>query len=197
MKYPKEYADLIESMFEVIFFVDLETTGLDAMRNEILTASISVCDYQTLEQIEKISLTFKPENLAFWSEEAEKIHGITPQKALLFTDKKTASREMAAFFNKYKKKGTQPLVSHSKLWMGGYFDQNFLFHHFMQYDWEFNFRRICGISQSTIDFTRAILKLENYRLSTVANHFNIPLIHHNAESDREACEQIYRICRQA
>lgn len=195
MKYPAEYVKMIEDKFEVIFFVDLETSGFDVLRNEILTASISVCDYKSLEQIEKISLEFKPEHLKFWSEDAEKVHGITPQKAVTFQDKKQSSREMAAFFKKYKKEGTQPIVSHAKRFMGAYFDQNFLLHHFMQYDWYFEFRRICGISQSTIDYTRTIVTLENYRLSTVAKYFNIPLNHHNVESDREACEQIYRICR--
>lgn len=43
----------------------------------------------------------------------------------------------------------------------------------------------------TLRGARAKLKLDNYRLSTVAEHFKIPLTHHHAASDAIACAKIY------
>lgn len=198
MKYPVEYAPIVEDKFEVCFFVDLETTGLDPMRNEILTVSLSVCDYKTLEQIEEIELEFKPVNLKYWSEEAEKVHGIKLQKALSFQDKRHSTNEMMRFFKRHQKEGVQPIVSHALNYMGAYFDQNFLMQHFFRTADEqlYQYRRICGISQSTIDFAKALGGFENYKLSTLCKFYNIPLNHHNSKSDREACQKLYKIFRE-
>jgi DNA polymerase-3 subunit epsilon len=199
MQYPEEYYPIISDKFEVCFFVDLETSGLDAMRNEIITASLSVCDFKTLEQIDEIDLEFRPQNIKFWSEEAEKIHGIKLQKALSFPSKKESTKELWNFLTKYKKEGTQPMVSHSLNTRGYFFDQNFLSQHFSRNSDElyFNFRRICGISQSTINFAKAMGGFENYKLSTLAKHFGIELNHHDAKSDRKACQTLYKIFREA
>jgi DNA polymerase III epsilon subunit-like protein len=199
MKYPFEYVEAIEKKFEVAFFIDLETTGLDAMRNEILTASVSVCDYKTLEQIDEIDLTFCPRDVKFWDEGAEKIHGIKLQTALAFPDAVEQSRELMRFFLKYKREGTQPLVSHALNFRGSYFDQNFLMMHFLKLKEEamYTMRRVCGISQSTIDFAKAAnLGVQNYKLSTLAEYYQIELDHHNAKSDRQACQTIYKRLRE-
>lgn len=197
MKYPEEYSETTEKNFNKIFFVDLETTGLDAMRNEILTASISVCDYHTLDQIEEIELTFKPQNLKFWSQEAEAVHGISLQKALTFQDKIHSTNELIRFFKRNSSPFPQPLVSHALNLKGYFFDQNFLLQHFMRSSQElfFEFRKMAGVSQSTINYAKAIGGFPNYKLSTLCAHFGIPLDHHNAKSDREACQKLYSIFR--
>lgn len=195
MKYPTDYVEMIEKGFKKIFFVDLETTGLDFFRNEILTASVSVCDYETLAEIDAIELKFKPENLQFWSPEAEKVHGIKLQQALDFPENKLSSAELMSFLHLHKCDWVQPLVSHSLNFRGGYFDQFFLSAHFMKQEKEFELRRICGISQSTIDYAKQCLKLENYKLSTLASYYKIELNHHDAKSDREACQKLYKIFR--
>lgn len=44
----------------------------------------------------------------------------------------------------------------------------------------------------TMLFSKNTLKgLLNYQLSTISNHFNINLTHHNAESDAKACAEIF------
>lgn len=198
MKYPYEYAEIISKQFEILFFVDLETTGLDAMRNEILTASLSVVDYNTLEEIDSIDLKFRPEVLQHWSKEAEAIHGISLPMALSFPEKAESTRKLLEFLSKHRKDGVQPMVCHALNFKGGYFDTNYLAQHFFRTkdDLLYFFRRVCGITESTIDYAKALGGFENYKLGTLCKHYSISLDHHDARSDRMACQALYKIFRE-
>lgn len=59
---------------KTLLFVDLETTGTDSLRNEILTLSIAACD--RWGELESLELKMRPEYDS-WEIEAEKVHGIS------------------------------------------------------------------------------------------------------------------------
>lgn len=200
---------MIEDGFEVAFFCDLETTGTDTIRNEILTASLSVCDYRTLEEIDSIELKFRPRFPAFWEKEAEeKAHKIPLGLALTFPDNRVSTIEMYDFLKRHMKTTTQPMICHA-LKFAGYFDTAFLESHFYGYGAMFLYRRICGIHQSTITYAKEWSKEsgvnpidpvtgeKSFSLDALCAHFGIPLDHHNATSDRKACQALYKLFREA
>lgn len=201
MIYPVEYVPMIENGFEVSFFVDLETTGLEPMRNEILTASLSVTDYDSQVEIDSIELKFRPTRIAWWNVESAAIHGVTLDEAMTFPSTKESTDRMYDFLLKHSRSRTQPMVCHA-LKFAGFFDTAFLEGHFLEHDLMYEYRVICGIHQSTITYAKAYntamkAGFDDFKLDTLCRHFKIPLDHHNASSDRKACQQLYKIFKEA
>ena len=105
-------------------FVDVETTGLDYIRNEIVSISSIICD-QELNKLRKKTIKVRPENLHYWSEESEKIHGFSKDDCLNHTPK----NEAIAIFEEFlfeDKIQRMAFVCHAKSMYGemDYFDYN-------------------------------------------------------------------------
>lgn len=212
MKYPADYPEILSDKFKTLFFVDIETTGTDYWRNEILTWSMSAVDYYSLEQIDEIELTFKPHNLKFWSRDSEKIHKIPLSKALYFEDKMTSSLKALEFIEKYSFNSPQVLVCHAfdKYRNGDLFDANMIKWHMEKLGLRFRYQKSIRFTQSTATFFLEAKK-QGYHVSdklfsqedeekgvalkVLCKKYGIALDHHNAKSDRQACYELYKIAR--
>lgn len=126
MRYPgsEMYPKCLVEKFHTMIFFDLETTGLDAWRCEILTASVSAVDFYTLRRKASIELTFRPQNLAFWDyiapgkrrkplKKASEIHGISLSQALYFDGKEQSTTKMMDFIGDHCHGSPQIMVCHA------------------------------------------------------------------------------------
>lgn len=124
MRYPSNYPLIMSEKIHTLIVVDIETTGLDTWRNEILTWSMSAVDYFTLERKDSIELTFRPKNLQYWDyqvptkskkprKKASEIHGISLSQALYFEDKHSASIRALEFISKHCNGDPQIMVCHA------------------------------------------------------------------------------------
>lgn len=201
MKYPGERDWMDEKELKTAFFTDVETTGLKASESEVLTAAWIVTDYETLAVKENQFFRFRPSFPKNWSKEAEAIHGISLEQAMEFPERKAQVEKMVAWLNTYANGFPQAFICHAYK-MKSYFDWDHLFlmafDHGLQGEWRklFNERLI----ESTDTFARSLmnsgqLQVPNCKLNTLAEHFKIPLIHHDAKSDTVACFKIYKILR--
>ena len=77
-----------------LVFIDLETTGLVPMKNEIITMGVVVCN-EKLRIKSKRYFELKPECKATFEKEAQKVHGISWKESQKFPD---ALRTMYEFF---------------------------------------------------------------------------------------------------
>lgn len=204
MIYPSSdlYPEILSKNFTTYFFVDLETTGFDSWRNEILTLSIGALDYHSLEEIDSLELNFKPKNLSFWGKGAEEKHGISISEALYFEDKVSSTNKLINFLEKHSKKGPQILVCHAfdMFSRNNFFDVSMLRVHMVKLNLETRFNRAIRFFESTDSYFReasrnGYVKTPDYKLPTLCQIYNIKLNHHEAKSDRVACQELYKIAR--
>lgn len=218
MRYPGSelYSPLMKSKFHTIMAVDIETTGLDYWRNEILSMSLGAMDYETMEPIASEEFVFRPKNLQYWSVESQRIHKISIAEAIHFEPKAEATRRFMQFFEKHCKGVPQILVCHAfdKYRTGAFFDVAFIMAHLEKFglreqlykqvrffestDTYFRGARARGYYRASADIFSKDGELQegkDFKLSTLCKTFKIKLDHHDAKSDREACQALYRIAR--
>lgn len=211
MKYPVEYPEITEKRFNSLFFIDLESTGFDYWRNEILTLYVIVADYHSLKIREEKLFKFQIENAKNWGREAERVHGISLSQALYFPPKKEASEELLSLLEKYSFNGPQVLVCHAfdKFRKGDLFDSSMLTWHMEKLGLRFRYQRSVSHHQSTATYfleakakgyyTPALFNNQDEEkgvsLSVLCKAFKIPLKHHDPKSDAHACYQLYKIAR--
>lgn len=197
MIYPENERAYFEDKYETVFFLDLETTGLNPWQNEILTLSISACDIKTKTQINEFEIEMRPEFMNHWQDGAEKIHGISKDRALKFPPRSEGRDDLIEFLEFHKKATPQIFCCHALSFKGqGLFDWSFLYAEFFKAEKHFELFKYFHDIRSTINYakeasSKGLIGFENNKLDTIAKHFNIPLDHHNAKSDRMACQEIY------
>ena len=179
-----------------IWWFDIESTGLDPYRNDIISlACIIDIDGQVKE---KFKLNIQPSNWDNIELSALKVNGITMEQLKTFMTPKEALAKLKFYLNKY----VDPYNKNDKFQPGGYnndFDIKFMS----------NFFRKCGDKYfgSWIDYHRfdpqvimqflhlkGDVNLPDFKLETVANHFGIKIKAHEPMSDIEATREIvYRL----
>ena len=169
------------------FFCDVETTGLTPLKYEIISIAWILTD-KKLNVIKKQSDILRPTS-SLWSESSEKIHGISPLRAGNGVDK-----------HKYLSgllKNIPPctFVSHANKGPDGYFDFNMLMFDCMKLDLYGEFySKFDPLNQiSTVDYAKqARFSVENFKLDILCKYFGIELDHHKAESDTNACYELFK-----
>lgn len=181
---------------EKFICIDLETSGLDSYRNEILTVSVSLCNKHG--EIDSIELNFKPES-QFWDDDAEKIHCISRFQASKFNEKILSSKQLIEFIN--QDKDLKIIVCHA-LKTSSYFDWKFLQAHFDKYDRRHTLYKSIVQCQSTITWFKYLDRIgydknSEFNLKHLSAKYGIELEHHNAASDRIACQKLFFIALEA
>lgn len=177
---------------DLAFVIDIETTGLDYWRNEILTLSISAVKIDGHEEMDSELFTFRPTRPSFFSEESEAIHGISLSTALNFPRQHL---EWERFFKFLKAYASTPqlMVCHSK-WFGKYFDSAFLDCQLFLVDKLWEKRKYIHKPVSTITMAQSLnVNSESYKLNHLCHYYGIELKHHDAVSDRKACQELFKI----
>jgi DNA polymerase III epsilon subunit-like protein len=193
-----------------IIFIDIESTGLSISGSEILTLAAIKCRIENnhLDELDRISLKFKPvANLERYYD-AVKVHGITMQEAAYFPNREES---LLRFFDWC---GINNIfVCHAnKNQITGKFSFDYSIIQQLSFDIGLidQFRKsfypcrslsthsICKeADRDGVIQVVAILKDGNKRasksfsLDRMSKLFKIKLNHHNAESDVEACKEIF------
>ena len=177
----------------MIAVVDIETTGTDYWRSEIIALSVGL--YQnTGELVAEKDLYFKPVRIKFWSDEAEMVHGINKEVAMNLPDANKSWGEFFEFLDSHIEKPI-PFVCHA-LWFGHYFDRAFLECQMFLTNHHWLLRKYFSASVSTHTMaqklkTHGYYNFEKLSLDYLSNWFKIDLDHHDAKSDRIACAKLY------
>lgn len=183
-------------MKQFILSCDLETTGTSAAGSDWITGSFAVLDYQSLQIIRELELKSRPR---FWSDEAAAVHGISLKDAIKFPDRKDALAKLIEFLPPYR---SFDFLCHARAQNeSGYFHFDFAF---LKYDFFdqlsiFEFRKYFNdrdvISTHTmakeLQARKVIPDEVSKGLSGLCAYFKIYLNHHDAKSDRRACELLY------
>lgn len=136
-----------------LIFIDTETTGLSVYKDEII--ELSAIKVSNNEIIDTFSSLIKP--FGKISPKATAINGITEE---MLKDSKRINEVLPDFINFCN---NIPLVAYN-----AHFDLSFICRDCQRYDLKFKptFIDVLAMAQNTLD-------LKNYKLETVAKHFNI------------------------
>jgi DNA polymerase-3 subunit epsilon len=181
------YRNKIRKKEKRMIFGDIETTGLDPLRNEILTGSFISSNGQ--EKLKEIDLKFRPRFPKKWSIEAEAVHKISLDEAMTFPRHEESMDELMGFIN-----GHSSFVCHALPLFGQHFDWAFIKVAAFDMGYWYNLQKSIREDRvnSTITLAKKKITLPDYKLNTLCKHFGIELDHHNAKSDVNACFEIYR-----
>lgn len=88
------------------FYVDVETTGGDPIRNDLLEICCLVTEKNKFEIIDKFHSYVRPRqiNQFTWSEHAEAVHGISKDRARSFPETRQVAYNFLMFCDKYRDK---------------------------------------------------------------------------------------------
>ena len=165
--------------------IDIETTGLSAGKHELLTAHIIKTDGR--EKLDEKTFYFKPNVFRPDYFKAQKIHGISIEKAREFRPKQQEILDCFLWIS-----DETIMVCHSKK-ANHYFDYGFLLLECdfldMRQDFYKKFKHVISTHTLVKDFT----KLKKLDLASICKHYGISLNHHDAKSDCNACFDIFRM----
>jgi DNA polymerase-3 subunit epsilon len=174
-------------------FVDIETTGFDYFRNDIISIAMILRGDQ--EECFRKTYYLKPESKKFWSAKAEEIHKISFNEACSFPAPLDTYNQILTDLSKhFEPHNYVKFVCHAR----NMFDLKFIHCKLNLVDKLFDFRKYVSSSNylSTIDLAKDKLPhLDNFKLNTVCKYLDIKLDHHEAMSDANACCEIYQRLR--
>lgn len=176
-----------------IFYFDTETSGLDFVKNDILTLSgLIEIDGKIVDEINLKIQPFSYDNI---SKEALEVNKLKLEEIKTFDDPKVAHKKLVNFFNKYVNRYDKK----DKLLPVGYnvsFDTNFLFEFFKKCG-----DKYCGsyLDYHKLDIASLVLFLKingvfnfhGYKLEQVANALDIPIMAHDSSEDIKATRKVY------
>lgn len=192
-----------------ILCIDVETTGLDARVNGIVSLSlmIGVIDYDGRIRLtgDSLNLKIRPFDGCVIEDEALSVNGFTREEIATFKSEVSACVKIVDFLDKHFPCGVKS-SRWEKAVLFGYnvrFDQDFFMNmlkrNLRQSLWTWmNFYTVDCYSFVTEKVLTGDMKIEsdgkellNLQLGTVAEHLGIPIDAHNAESDLYATVEVW------
>lgn len=178
-----------------IAWIDGETTGLDALQNDLLTFSVII---EIDGEIKETSnLEMQPFNYQSITDEALRINGMSVEQIKKFPSAHEAHKKLEALFSKYVDKYNKQ----DKLIPAGYnvgFDVDFLFKLFQKCGDPYcgsyiDYHKLDVASLVLFFKIRGLIDIEGYKLTDVCKALNIELDAHKAEDDIIATRKIFNI----
>jgi len=173
-------------MFSVI---DIETTGLNEWKNDIITIGAVVVD-DNLDVIKEKEFKMKPDSPHYWSADAEGVHRITLDEALEFPEQEEVISDIIDFLP-----GSSTFIYHAM----ARFDYRFMFALFWKHEMRAEFYKLFPNQQSTIDpkhkKARERWQIENQKLDTWAHKLGLKFKHHNSLEDARLCYNVFKYQR--
>ena len=176
------------------FVCDVETSGLDYIRNDVLDFTILAIDSDS-NLLGEFSSKIRPSSVIgrAWSTDAQKVHGYTPEQAIAFPERRKVLIDLLHFLKPYKDENNFPqeFIFHALR----KFDYNFMEWAFRKEGLQYSFFKMFQHSHavSTIDIAKEITgNKRGHSLDKWAKRINFDLDHHNAKSDTYACLELYR-----
>ena len=178
-----------------LFFCDVETTGLDPIRNDVITGTI-IATNKKLEKLDEISFKCRPDFNKFYSEKAEEIHGISRDRMSKFPRRLETCIDIMNFLRPFLGRGKNPFIYHAN----GAFDWNFLSWAFRKEDIGYSLYNIFDerLLISTIELGKIYKRKHKIPLNTRndlkswSELIKFDLKHHDAKSDTNACFELYK-----
>ena len=177
----------------MILHFDTETTGLDAVKNDIIQLGL-IMEVNGVD-VEKHDLKCQPFDYSAIKQEALDIHGYSVEDIKKFPPPEEMYNTLLAMLKKYIPEYSRP---RQKFYPAGYnleFDINFLTEFFKKNGddslvfWQ-NYRKLDPLSILFVMDYRGQIRLDNYKLLTVCNYFGIKIKAHDALSDIEATRKL-------
>lgn len=177
--------------------IDLETTGLDQWRSEVLEIACIVLD-EEFKEISTFHEYVRPEYS--WSEDAKRVHGISRDQASRFRVSDDVISEFCSFLAYYRKPFGYRMVAHAKPLRhdADLFDRRMLFSWFWNSDRRsefYNYFREENV-YSTIKRKRSEAEaewgLKSQRLSAWADKLGIEFVHHRAIEDARLTVEVLK-----
>lgn len=170
-------------------FIDVETTGFDPLRNGVLTLAAYVTDAE-YNLIGEHYGEFRPDGKKeiVWGDEAEKVHGISWERASGFPDHETASEEFLLFIEQYP---ALVFVAHNCP-----FDRRMVRGTLSKSDRHFRFYKCFPRFQDTIKLVKesGLVSSKTKSLGAICKELGIEHDHHDARSDAKVLIDIHKRC---
>lgn len=179
-----------------ILWIDCETTGLDPKQNDIVTLSCMVEIDGHIQ--ESFAYNIQPMNWGTITEEALKVNGLTVEKLKTFSLPLDVHKSLVAILSKYVDRFKKNKTSEDKFICAGY---NVLFDiQFLSEFWKkcgdnyfgsiFDYHKLDVASLVLFLKMHKLLPIEGYKLQTISEYLQIPIVAHNSTSDIEATRAV-------
>lgn len=177
---------------------DVETTGLDHRKNDIIQLACIVEIGGKL--IEEFEIKIRPCDPTSVEPKALQVNGLKLEDIMKYTEPLEALKSIANFLNEH----VDPFNKMDKFAPAGFniqFDIDFLSSFFKKcgsnyYGSYFNYKSIDPLRILHIMDYEDRISLPNYKLLTVCNHFGIKIDAHEALSDIKATKMLYNRLRE-
>jgi len=183
-----------ENKMKLLFF-DCETSGLDPIKNDILTlAMIIEIDGEVKEEV---YLEIQPFNWDTITDEALQVNGLKREQIKTFLEPKDAYKKIVSLFskyiNKYNKTDKFIAIGHNTVFdvqfLSEFFKKNgdkyfgsFVDYHYLDTMQILNLMKYAGV-----------LQIENVKLVTASAKFGIDLTEaHNSMADIKATKELFK-----
>lgn len=175
-----------------IFYFDIETTGLDPKKHDIVQLAYQIVIDDKV--VEGDNIFMQPFDFSTIEQEALDVHGITIKKIKTFQEPQSAYKLILDILDEHIDKYDRS----DKFQPAGYnirFDLDFLKQFFVKNNdkyfgsW-FNYRAIDPLAILYFMEGMGKIKLPNYKLETVCEHFGIEIDAHDALGDITATKQL-------
>lgn len=178
-----------------IFYLDVETTGLDEKKNDIIQlAGIVEIDSEVMESFKLVCQPFDYEAV---EPSALEVHGMTIDQIKEFPTPQEAYKALikilSKYIDRYDKFDKFTPAGQNVPFDTGFLKQFFLKNGDVYYGSWFNYQHVDLMSFSLVLKHAGLLKIDNVKLATVAEKFGVPLQAHDALEDIQATRNLLKI----
>lgn len=185
----------------MLAFTDVETTGTEMWRNEIIEIATVVTD-DDFKVLGEFNEYVRPEYSKQYTPEAEEVHGITWHDSQSFSSSDIVLSDYIDFLSEYRvgHEASLQMVCHALPFYSSLdlIDRNFIFAWFWNHDHRHTYYSLFDDqnTKSTIIRSKKLAQqtwgVPNQKLSTWMNKLGLSFKPHRALDDAYACLEVYK-----